>query len=60
MLDNLPYVKYYESKEYLQDELANGKSAREIANENNVSYKLINQWLLNHGLITRSEELRLP
>lgn len=60
MEDQLPYIKYYQSKEYLEDELALGKTAKEIANENNVSYKLINRWLIDYGLIVRTDEVLVP
>lgn len=60
ILDKLPYIKYYESKEFLQDELALEKTARQIGNELNVSYKLINLWLIKHGLIERTPEVMVP
>ena len=50
-----PLVKNYENKEWLAAEL-NTKSAKTISKEVGVSYKLINIWALNHGLITRTPE----
>ena len=60
ILDNLPFVKFYESKEFLQDELALGKTIRQIASECHVSYKLVNLWAVKHGLITRTPEMKFP
>jgi hypothetical protein len=60
ILENIPFIKYYESKEFLQDCLAEGMTAKQIGNYCNVSYKLINRWLLNHGLIERTPDLALP
>jgi hypothetical protein len=47
--------KLYEDKTWLTTELET-KSTRQIAKEQKVSYKLINVWALNYGLIKRSEE----
>lgn len=47
--------KVYEDKTWLATELET-KSTRQIAKEQRVSYKLINVWALNYGLIKRSEE----
>jgi hypothetical protein len=47
--------KVYEDKTWLANELET-KSTRQIAKEQRVSYKLINVWALNYGLIKRSEE----
>ena len=47
--------KKYQDKTWLATELET-KSTRKIAKEQKVSYKLINVWALNHGLIKRSEE----
>jgi hypothetical protein len=47
--------KLYQDKTWLATELET-KSTRKIAKEQKVSYKLINVWALNYGLIKRSEE----
>lgn len=60
MLEKVPYVKDYESKVILESFLRDGLSSREIGKHYNVSYKLINLWLLQHGLIKRTSELALP
>ena len=48
-------VKNYENKEWLASELQT-KSVRTISKEQKVSYKLINIWALNYGLIQRTPE----
>ena len=50
-----PFEKKYENKEWLANELAT-KSPRTISKEVGVSYKLINIWAINHGLIKRTAE----
>ena len=52
-------VKNYENKEWLANELQT-KSTRKISKEVGVSYKLINKWALNFGLIKNTPELQLP
>ena len=47
--------KYYQDKTWLANELET-KTTRQISKEQKVSYKLINVWALNYGLIKRSEE----
>ncbi len=58
--DAMEFIKYYESKEFLQDCLAEGMTSRDISKQCHVSYKLINRWLLNHGLIKHTPDLKLP
>jgi hypothetical protein len=60
ILDALPFIKYYESKEFLQDCLKEGMSAKDISKYCHVSYKLINVWLVKHGLATRTPEMNFP
>jgi transposase len=60
MVEKVPYVKDYENKEALASYLLNGYTSRDISKEYNVSYKLVNLWLLHHGLIQRTSELVLP
>ena len=50
--------KLYHDKTGLATELET-KSTRKIAKEQRVSYKLINVWALNYGLIKRSGEIVL-
>jgi DNA-binding NarL/FixJ family response regulator len=37
--------KLHQDKLWLSDQLASGKSSKEIANENNISYKLVETYL---------------
>lgn len=60
MTEKVPYVKDYQNKAALESYLLNGYGSREIAKQYNVSYKLINLWLLQYGLISRTSELALP
>jgi transposase-like protein len=60
ILDVFTFIKYYESKEFLQDCLKEGMSARDIGKYCHVSYKLINLWLVKHGLATRTPEMKFP
>jgi hypothetical protein len=55
-----PYTKHYESKEYLTQMVSEGKTSKEIGKDNHVSYKLINHWLITHGLIRKTTDIRLP
>ena len=54
------YIKSYQDKAVLEQFLSEGLESREIGKKFNVSYKLINQWLLEYGLIARTSELALP
>lgn len=54
------YIKLYENKAVLEQFLSEGLESRDIGKKFNVSYKLINLWLLEYGLITRTSELALP
>lgn len=60
MAEKLPYVKEYENRDILNNCLDNGYTSRDIAKMYHVSYKLINLWLLEYGLISRTSELALP
>ena len=60
ILDALPFIKYYESKEFLQDCLKEGMSAKDISKYCHVSYKLINVWLVKHDLVRRTPEMLFP
>lgn len=60
MPEKVPYVKFYENKAVLESHLSKEMTSRDIAKVYNVSYKLINLWLLQHGLIKRTSELALP
>lgn len=55
------YEKLYENKEWLEQKFVKEQmSARTIGNMLNVSYKLINLWLVKHDIIRLSKELPLP
>jgi transposase len=55
------YRAQYREKEYLQDVFVNkNMSAKQIAKENNVSYKLVNVWLIKYGFILRTPETKVP
>lgn len=54
------YIKSYQDKAVLEQFLSEGLDSREIGKKFNVSHKLINQWLLEYGLIARTSELALP
>jgi hypothetical protein len=60
MEEKVPYIKHYESKEYLEKCIAAQMSSKEIANQSKVSYKLINVWLIKHGLLRNTPDVRLP
>jgi hypothetical protein len=60
MNEKVPYVKHYESKEYLETCIAAKMNSKEIANQSKVSYKLVNYWLIKHGLLRNTPDVRLP
>jgi transposase len=60
MPEKVPYVKDYQNKAALESYLLNGYTSRDIAMDYNVSHKLVNLWLLQHGLIKPTSELALP
>ena len=60
MVDKVPYVKDYQNKAVLESYLVKGYGSRETAKDYHVSYKLVNLWLLQHGLIRPTSELALP
>jgi hypothetical protein len=60
MEEKIPYIKHYESKEYLEACIAAQMNSKEIANQTKVSYKLINYWLIKHGLLRNTPDVRLP
>jgi len=60
MEEKVPYIKHYESKEYLETCVAAKMTSKEIANQSKVSYKLINYWLIKHGLLRNTPDVRLP
>jgi len=53
------FDKLYEDKAWLSEQLKT-KTTREIAKEIRVSYKLINIWAVNHNLLKRTPDLKLP
>jgi hypothetical protein len=53
-MDKKPYIKYYEDKDWLQNEYVTlQKSSREIGNDLHVSYKLIEIWLKQFNIRIR-------
>lgn len=60
MSNKPPYVKYYQNKAVLESHIKDSLDSREIGKLYNVSYKLINSWLLHYGLIKHTSELALP
>ena len=60
MEDKIPYIKHYESKEYLEACIAAKMTSKDIANQNKISYKLVNHWLIEHGLLRNTPDVRLP
>jgi transposase len=50
--DQKIYQKLYEDRNYLVTEfLTLGRTAKQIASDNNVSYKLVNTWLVKYGIV---------
>lgn len=60
MDENVQYVKNYQSKKYLEACIAAKMTSKDIANQNKVSYKLVNAWLIKHGLLRNTPDVRLP
>ena len=60
MEEKVPYIKHYESKQYLEACISANMTSKDIANQNKVSYKLINYWLIEHNLIPNTPDVRLP
>lgn len=52
-------IRKYQDKEWLTSELK-AKSAKQISKEQRVSYKLINLYAIQHGLIMRTADIRTP
>lgn len=50
----------YQDKNVLENMLLQGLSAKQIAKELHVSYKLINLWLVKHNLVIRNSEMTFP
>lgn len=60
MEDKVPYIKHYQVKEYLEKCIAAQMTSKEIAKQTRVSYKLINHWLIVHGFLKPTPDIRLP
>ena len=60
MEEKTPYIKHYESKKYLEACVAAKMTSKDIANQNKISYKLVNYWLIEHGLLRNTPDVRLP
>ena len=55
------YVKVYQDRNWLANEfLTLRKTPKQIGRSVHVSYKLINRWLIDLGLIERTSETRVP
>ena len=52
--------KLYQQKAVLEKMIQEGLSAKQISKELHVSYKLINLWLVKHGLAVRTPEMKFP
>lgn len=52
--------RLYQQKAVLEKMIQEGLSAKQIAKELHISYKLVNLWLVNHGLVTRTPEMQFP
>jgi hypothetical protein len=42
--------KKHQQKEWLEAEIQSGKTSKQIADENNLSYKLVEMYLRQHGI----------
>jgi hypothetical protein len=42
--------KKHQQKEWLEAEIKSGKSSKQIADENRISYKLVEMYLRQHGI----------
>lgn len=42
--------KLHQQKDWLQSQIDLGKNSKQIANENNISFKLVELYLTKHGL----------
>ena len=50
----------YQQKAVLEKMIEAGLSAKQIAKTLHISYKLVNLWLVRHGLVTRTPEMLFP
>jgi hypothetical protein len=50
----------YQDKNVLENLLKDGLSVKQMSNYFHISYKLVNLWLIKHGLIVRTPETVLP
>jgi transposase len=50
----------YQNKNVLENLLKDGLSVKQMSNHFHISYKLVNLWLIKHGLIVRTPEINLP
>jgi hypothetical protein len=53
------FNKLYQDKDWLSEQLKY-KTTRQVSRELGVSYKLINVWAVNHNLLKRTPDLKLP
>lgn len=50
----------YQQKAVLEKMLLDGLSVKQMSNSLHISYKLVNLWLVKHGLIRRTPEMQFP
>lgn len=50
----------YQNKNVLEEMLNNGLSVKQMSKQLHISYKLVNYWLIKHGLVVRTPEIKLP
>jgi FixJ family two-component response regulator len=43
-------VKLHQDKNWLESQISEGKTSKQIADENNISYKLVEIYLRQHGI----------
>lgn len=50
----------YQQKAVVEKMIQDGLSVKQIANSLHISYKLVNLWMVKHGLATRTPEMKFP
>jgi transposase len=50
----------YQQKAVLEKMLQDGLSVKQMSNTLHISYKLVNLWLVKHGLTRRTPEMLFP
>jgi DNA-binding NarL/FixJ family response regulator len=52
--------KLHQDRNVLEPLFLKGLTSKQIGKELHISYKLVNVWLINFGLIKRTPEIELP